>query len=170
MEGRGRGEDPPLTFPCLLSSQLPRQTGAEMLVMQATLFLFLPLQKGARNSPEFQGKIPGFLGFFCSSYCGQIPGFPWKPRVTSWLSRLLLEYHSRLSKKAKNFLAFPAFSRPLRGKKAWKSQESQELRAFPGSPGFSGLFFAGVPPTIISLTTYDCLTIFLNCTQVCPRL
>ena len=53
-------------------------------------------------------------------------------RSVSEVSRLFLEYHSRLSKKAKNFLAFPAFSRLFRGKKAWKSQESQELRAFPG--------------------------------------
>ena len=49
MEGRGRGEDPPLTFSCLLSSQLPRQTGAEMLVMEATLLLFLPLNDNLVN-------------------------------------------------------------------------------------------------------------------------
>lgn len=67
----------------------------------------------------------------------------WKPRVTSWLSRLFLEYHSRLSKKAKNFLAFPGFSRLFRGKKAWKSQESQELQAFLCYPGF--FFCRGVP-------------------------
>ena len=86
--------------------------------------------------------IPGFLGYSwqcsnqllqplcesqdvfgnswlsCSSYCGQIPGFPWKPRVTSWLSGLFLEYHSRLSEKAKNFLASLAFSRLFRVRKA----------------------------------------------------
>ena len=64
----------------------------------------------------------------------------WKPRVTSWLSRLFLEYHYRLSKKAKNLRAFPGFCRLFRGKKAWKSQESQELRSFLCYPGF---FFAG---------------------------
>ena len=66
----------------------------------------------------------------------------WKPRVTSWLSRLFLEYHSRLSKKARNILAFPSFSRLFRGKKAWKSRESQELLAFLCSP-CRLFFFAG---------------------------
>ena len=55
------------------------------------------------------------------------------PRVTSWLSRLFLEYNSRFSEKAKNLRAFPGFSEP---NKAWKSQESQEPRGFLGSPGF----------------------------------
>ena len=46
----------------------------------------IPLQKGARNSPEFQGKIPGFPGFLHirksqekarkSQECPGPPGFP----------------------------------------------------------------------------------------------
>ena len=52
------------------------------------------------------------------------------PRVTSWLSRLFLEYNSRFSE---NLRAFPGFSEP---NKAWKSQESQEPRGFLRSPGF----------------------------------
>ena len=68
---------------------------------------WLPLQKGARNSPEFRGKIPGFPGFFAHK---EKPGkSPEKPRVSgpSWLSR-----------------------------NSWKSQESLE-RKFPRFPGFS---------------------------------
>ena len=114
--------------------------------MSFLVFLGILGNAAVSNTPASLWKarkflvIPGFLGFSCSSYCGQIPGFPWKPRVTSWLCRLFLEYHSRLSKKAKNFLAFPSFSRFFRGKKARKSRESQELLAFLCSPGF---FFAG---------------------------
>ena len=157
MEGRGRGEDPPLTFPCLLSSQLPRQTGAEMLVMQATLFLFLPLQKGARNSPEFRGKIPGFLGFSCSSYCGQIPGFSWN--TTPGFPR-----KQRISLLFQPFLGFLEVKKHGKAKKARSSGLFLALRAF------AGFFLQGFPSTIILLTTSDCLTIFLNCTQVCPWL
>ena len=114
--------------------------------------------------------IPGFLGYSlqCSSQLLQplcesqdIFGNSW----LSWLFLLFLLWsNSRLSLNAKSFLLalqsflgiplqafqenheFPCFSglfQAFRGKKAWKSQESQELRAFLGSPGFFGLFFAG---------------------------
>ena len=75
-----------------------------------------------------------------SNFSGQIPGFPWKPRVTSWQLQAFLGIPLQAFEEAKNFLAFAAFSRLFRGKKAWKRQESQELQAFLGSPGFSGLF------------------------------
>ena len=82
--------------------------------------------------------------------CQDIFGNSW----LSWLFLLfLLGSNSSLFLKAKSYLlalqaflgiplqafqesqefpCFSAFSRLLRGKKAWKSQESRELRAFPG--------------------------------------
>ena len=115
------------------------------------------------------GKVtPGFLGFSWhrSSQLLQ-PLCEWQDIFgNSWLSWLFLLFllwsNSRLSLKAKSYLlalqaflgiplqafqesqefpCFSAFSRLLRGKKVWKSQESRELRAFLGSPGFSGLFY-----------------------------
>ena len=103
--------------------------------------------------------IPGFLGssWHRSSQLLQ-PLCEWQDIFgNSWLSWLFLLFllwsNSRLSLKAKSYLlalqaflgiplqafqesqefpCFSAFSRLLRGKKAWKSQESRELRAFPG--------------------------------------
>ena len=73
---------------------------------------FLPLQKRAKKSPEFRGKIPGFPRFFAHK---EKPG---KPGV-SWLSR-----------KARRLLAFHVFQEIL------ESVESQETPHFPGFPRF----------------------------------
>ena len=99
----------------------------------------LPLQKRAKKSPEFRGKIPGFPRFFAHK---EKPG---KPGV-SWLSRKarrLLAFHafqdfleSVESQDSPHFPGFPRFPSP--GKpgmllpKAWESLESQEemLHAF----------------------------------------
>ena len=72
----------------------------------------LPLQKRAKKSLEFRGKIPSFPRFFAHK---EKPG---KPGV-SWLSR-----------KARRLLAFHAFQEIL------ESVESQETPHFPGFPRF----------------------------------
>ena len=90
-----------------------------------------PLQKKAKKSPEFRGKIPGFPRFFAHK---EKPG---KPGV-SWLSRkarrLLAPRDSALSGLSKYPLSpgKPGMLLP----KAWGSLESQEemLRAFLAFP------------------------------------
>ena len=70
---------------------------------------------------------PGFSWLFL--LLRQILGFPWKPRVNSWLSRLFLEWHPRLSKKARKSFLFLALRAPgffLRGQE-WLYQKNRYL-------------------------------------------
>ena len=73
------------------------------------------------------------------------------PRVFSWLSRLFLEYHCRLSKKTTNFLAFPAFSRLLEVKKHGKAKKARSSGLFLALQAFSGFFLQGISQFVSEL-------------------
>lgn len=114
-----------------------------MLEMVRMNGLFIPLQKGAGNSREFWGKIPGYPGFFVHAE---------KPGITGlWKS---------LKSQEDIFHAFQFFPTC---KKAWKRQESREPRSFLGSLGFSGFFWKGPGQSVFldSILTNICLIKFI---------